>query len=43
MRCGKQLLEVLQRHTTLSKKEQKAKIIEALTEVQLPDPVRIYK
>jgi len=43
MRCGKQLLEVLQRHTTLSKKEQKTKIIEALTEVQLPDPVRIYK
>ena len=25
MRCGKQLLEVLQRHTTLSKKEQKQK------------------
>ena len=43
MRCGKQLLEVLQRHTTLSKKEQKTKIIEALTEVQLPDHVRIDK
>jgi peptide/nickel transport system ATP-binding protein len=43
MRCGRQLLEVLKRHTTLSKKEQKTKIIEALTEVQLPDPVRIYK
>ena len=43
MRCGKQLLEVLQQHTTLSKKEQKIKIIEALKEVQLPDPGRIFK
>ena len=43
MRCGKQLQEVLQQHTTLSKKEQDLKIMEALTEVQLPDPKRIFK
>ena len=43
MRCGKQLQEVLQQHTTLSKKEQHLKIMEALTEVQLPDPERIFK
>lgn len=43
MRCGKQLQEVLQQHTTLSKKEQHLKIMEALTEVQLPDPKRIFK
>ncbi len=43
MRCGKQLLEVLQQHTTLTNKEQKIKIIEALKEVQLPDPGRIFK
>jgi len=43
MRCGKQLQEVLQQHTTLSKKEQHLKIKEALTEVQLPDPERIFK
>ena len=43
MRCGKQLFEVLQQHTTLSKKEQKIKIIEAFKEVQLPDPGRIFK
>jgi peptide/nickel transport system ATP-binding protein len=43
MRCGKQLLEVLQQHTTLTNKEQKIKIIEALKEVKLPDPGRIFK
>ncbi|MDG2387499.1 MAG: ABC transporter ATP-binding protein [Flavobacteriaceae bacterium] len=42
MRCGKQLTEVLQQHTRLSKKAQREKIREALTEVQLPDPSRIY-
>lgn len=42
IRCGAQLLEVLQQHTSLSKKAQKAKITEALLEVQLSAPERIF-
>ena len=42
IRCGAQLLEILQQHTSLSKKAQKAKITEALLEVQLSAPERIF-
>lgn len=42
LRCGKQLLEVLQQHTLDSKKSQFTKVIKALTEVQLHDPHRIF-
>ena len=42
IRCGAQLLEVLQQHTSMSKKAQKAKITEALLEVQLSAPERIF-
>jgi len=41
MRCGKQLLEVLQQHTSLTKKKQKEIVIELMKEVQLNDPKRI--
>ena len=41
MRCGKQLQEVLQKHTSLSKNEQKQTIREMLVEVQLTDTKRI--
>ncbi|MDB4159720.1 ABC transporter ATP-binding protein [Flavobacteriaceae bacterium] len=41
MRCGKQLQEVLQKHTSLSKNEQKQTIREMLAEVQLTDTKRI--
>lgn len=41
MQCGKQLLEVLQQHSNLSKIIQKDKIKDALLEVQLNEPERI--
>ena len=41
MQCGKQLLEVLQQHSNLSKIIQKDKIKNALLEVQLNEPERI--
>ena len=41
MQCGKQLLEVLQQHSNLSKIKQKDKIKDALLEVQLNEPERI--
>ena len=43
MRLGKQLKEVLEQHTSLSRKKQEDKIREALLEVQLLDPERILK
>jgi peptide/nickel transport system ATP-binding protein len=43
MRCGKQLQEVLQQHTSLSVKDQKQEIIDVLNEVQLSDTKRILK
>lgn len=42
IRCGTQLLEVLQQHSSLSKKAQKDKIREAFLEVQLAEPERIF-
>jgi peptide/nickel transport system ATP-binding protein len=42
MRCGDQIDEVLQEHTDLSASERRARVIEMLTEVHLPDPPRMY-
>jgi len=40
---GQQLDEVLVAHTKLSREERYKKILETLTEVELPDPLRAYK
>jgi len=44
MRCGEQIEELGRQHLSndLSKQALKAKVIEALTHVQLPDPERVY-
>jgi peptide/nickel transport system ATP-binding protein len=42
MRCGAQIDEVLREHTELSSRERKAKIIDMIREVRLPDPERMY-
>jgi peptide/nickel transport system ATP-binding protein len=41
MTCGAQLDEVLEEHTRLAPPERRAKILDILREVQLPDPERI--
>jgi peptide/nickel transport system ATP-binding protein len=41
MTCGDQIDEVLQEHTTLTAEQRRARILEILTEVRLPDPPRI--
>lgn len=40
---GQQLDEVLTAHTRLSKAQRRQKILETLSEVELPDPKRIYQ
>jgi len=40
---GQQMDEVLEAHTKLSKQERFKKILETLSEVELPDPKRAYK
>src|SRR3954468_8236512 len=42
MSCGEQIDEVLSEHTTLSDDERRAKILETIREVHLPEPERIY-
>ena len=42
MRCGDQIDEVLQEHTELSAADRRARVIDMLTEVHLPDPPRMY-
>jgi peptide/nickel transport system ATP-binding protein len=42
IRVGKQLDEVLERHTSASAGERKQKILEALAEVELPEPEHTY-
>jgi peptide/nickel transport system ATP-binding protein len=42
MRCGAQIDEVLREHTALSAGERKAKILEMIRQVRLPDPDRMY-
>lgn len=41
--CGKQVAEVLEIHTKLSKEEIKAKVLSLFEKVKLPEPERIYK
>ena len=42
MSCGEQIDEVLNEHTTLTPGERRAKILETIREVRLPEPERIY-
>ncbi|MBM3557033.1 MAG: ABC transporter ATP-binding protein [Alphaproteobacteria bacterium] len=42
MTCGDQLDEVLRTHTRLAPAERRAKIVDILTQVRLPEPERIY-
>jgi peptide/nickel transport system ATP-binding protein len=42
MRCGAQIEEVLRRHTPLSARQRKARILEMIGDVHLPDPERMY-
>jgi peptide/nickel transport system ATP-binding protein len=42
MRCGAQIDEVLREHTPLAASERKAKILEMIRQVHLPDPERMY-
>ncbi len=42
MTCGEQVDEVLGEHTSLGPAERKAKILDTIREVRLPDPERIY-
>lgn len=41
--CGNQVMEAILRHTKMSKKEARAKVIKLFEEVKLPDPERMYK
>lgn len=43
MRCGDQIDEVLQEHTEFSSTDRRARVIDMLTEVHLPDPERMYR
>ncbi|MCX8102280.1 MAG: ABC transporter ATP-binding protein [Geminicoccaceae bacterium] len=43
MRCGAQIDEVLRTHTRLSAEARRAKILDILAEVRLPDPERIAR
>jgi peptide/nickel transport system ATP-binding protein len=40
--CGRQIDEVLRKHTRLSSNERQRKVLRALEQVQLPDPSRMY-
>jgi peptide/nickel transport system ATP-binding protein len=42
MSCGEQIDEVLGEHTNLPQPERRAKILETIREVRLPEPERIY-
>ena len=43
MRCGKQVEEILQQHTNLSKSEVRNEVTLLFEKVKLPNPERIYK
>ncbi|WP_159022029.1 ABC transporter ATP-binding protein [Formosa sp. L2A11] len=43
MRCGKQVEEILIRHTNLSITEVKQRVLELFEQVKLPEPERVYK
>ncbi len=42
MKCGKQVAEVLQKHTTLSEKEIKKEVLSLFEKVKLPEPEELY-
>ena len=42
MRCGDQIDEVLQEHTSLSGDERRKKVLDMIEQVHLPDPERMY-
>lgn len=42
MTCGKQVSELIKRHTSLSKNEIKAEVYALFERVKLPDPSRVY-
>jgi len=42
MKCGKQVDEMLELHTSLNASQRKAKILELFSKVKLPEPERIY-
>lgn len=42
LKCGKQVLEILQEHTTLPKKKAKAEVLSLFEKVKLPDPETVY-
>lgn len=42
IRCGEQIMEALQLHTTLTKEAAKARVIELFKEVMLPRPEKIF-
>jgi peptide/nickel transport system ATP-binding protein len=42
MTCGAQIDEVLEEHTAMSPSERRAKILETIREVRLPEPERIF-
>ena len=43
MTCGKQVLEILLQHTTLSKKEAQQEVLTLFEKVKLPIPKRVFK
>ena len=43
MTCGKQILEILLKHTKLSKHEAKVEVLSLFEKVKLPLPERVYK
>lgn len=42
LRCGDQVLEIIMKHSKISKKEAKRQVAKLFEEVKLPDPKRIY-
>lgn len=43
LKCGFQVAEILEQHTTLSKKEIKQEVLQLFSRVKLPDPEKIYE
>ena len=43
MRCGKQVVEVIQQHKATSKKDSKQQVLNLFEQVKLPNPERIFK
>ncbi|HEA28623.1 MAG TPA: ABC transporter ATP-binding protein [Leeuwenhoekiella sp.] len=43
MRCGKQVLEILSRHTQLNKKEARERVLQLFMQVKLPRPESVFR